>query len=101
MKVKKYCKFCGKEYDGCLTPPKGAVRWQDVACCVDHAIKYFNGIEKVKVSDSKDKSSDSIETTAAPAIEIVDEDIEIDDIIDDEDEDYEEDEDDFDLDEEE
>lgn len=37
----KICKICGKEYPACTTIIKGVFRWQDVACCPEHASEYF------------------------------------------------------------
>ncbi len=36
------CKVCGKDYPYCKTErPDGLYRWQDVACCPEHAAVYF------------------------------------------------------------
>lgn len=45
-KFKKICKVCGKEYTACLTEkaPNTGDRWQDVACCIEHASEYFSKV---------------------------------------------------------
>ena len=40
----RICKICGKEYEYCKTKARGAFRWQDVACCEEHANQYFRAI---------------------------------------------------------
>lgn len=41
----RYCKICGEPYEYCKTEvPAGTNRWQDVACCVEHATEYFKQI---------------------------------------------------------
>lgn len=37
----KTCKVCGKEYEYCNTVTSDRFRWQDVACCKEHATEYF------------------------------------------------------------
>lgn len=48
----KICKICGKEYEYCKTKAHGAFRWQDVACCVEHANQYF---EEIAISRGEKK----------------------------------------------
>lgn len=38
---KRVCKVCGIEYPYCTTVTKDKYRWQDVACCKEHAAQYF------------------------------------------------------------
>jgi len=39
------CKVCGVEYPYCKTLNySGSFRWQDVACCPEHASEYFHAI---------------------------------------------------------
>ena len=41
----RVCKICDKEYPYCKTErPVGLYRWQDVACCPEHAAIYFEQI---------------------------------------------------------
>ena len=42
-KAIRVCKVCGKRYEYCQTALKapGMFRWQDVACCPEHASTYF------------------------------------------------------------
>lgn len=51
-KAKRICKVCGKEYPYCKTWRSTDIfRWQDVACCPEHAAEYF---EQVRVSREKE-----------------------------------------------
>ena len=56
----KICKVCGKEYSYCTTIAKDRFRWQDVACCPEHAMEYFKQVEAARsdkpVADSKTTS---------------------------------------------
>lgn len=53
----RICKVCGKEYPYCKTNrPTGISRWQDVACCVDHAAVYF-----AKIAESRTQSAAPVE----------------------------------------
>ena len=40
------CKTCGKEYPACSTANWGVWRWQDVACCKEHAMEYIALVEQ-------------------------------------------------------
>ena len=41
----RICKICGKEYPYCTTmTPFDGNRWQDVACCIEHATEYFKQV---------------------------------------------------------
>ena len=41
----RICKICGEPYEYCYTEvPVGTNRWQDVACCIEHATQYFKEI---------------------------------------------------------
>lgn len=41
----RICKVCGEPYEYCKTKvPAGTNRWQDVACCIEHAMEYFKAI---------------------------------------------------------
>lgn len=54
--VTKICKVCGQPYKYCNTQVPGAFRWQDVACCREHAQEYFRLIEdsrKPKIDDER------------------------------------------------
>lgn len=44
----KKCKVCGKVYPYCRTQLPGTFRWQDVACCHEHALIYFEQIEQAR-----------------------------------------------------
>lgn len=55
----RVCKVCGATYPYCKTHnTNGNFRWQDVACCIEHATQYFKQIEesrkpKNEVNDSE------------------------------------------------
>lgn len=53
-KFMKRCKVCGKEYESCHTPRPSAStnRWQDVACCAEHAAVYFAAVYKSRANIS-------------------------------------------------
>ena len=41
----RICKICGKEYPYCSTITQfDGNRWQDVACCIEHATQYFKAV---------------------------------------------------------
>lgn len=40
----RFCKICGVEYPYCHTNVANQYRWQDVACCKEHAAEYFAAI---------------------------------------------------------
>ena len=41
----RICKICGKEYPYCKTErPAQLYRWQEVACCPQHAAQYFEAV---------------------------------------------------------
>lgn len=56
----KICKICGKEYEYCKTKAHGAFRWQDVACCVEHANQYFEEIA-ISRGEKKPKETKQVE----------------------------------------
>ena len=44
-KATRICKICGKEYPYCKTEAAiGENRWQDVGCCIEHAMQYFKEV---------------------------------------------------------
>ena len=45
---KRVCKVCGIEYPYCTTVTKDKYRWQDVACCKEHAMQYFAAVAKAR-----------------------------------------------------
>ena len=51
-KVVRKCRVCGKEYEACPPPYMeiNPYRWQDVACCVEHGMEYFEMIEASRSS---------------------------------------------------
>ena len=64
----RICKICGKEYPYCHTITNDAFRWQDVACCKEHAAKYFEKIAISRGEKPAKKSEPKVE--AAPVVEI-------------------------------
>lgn len=49
-KPTKTCRVCGKKYEAC-SPAFGVPtgnRWQDVACCIEHANEYFARVEAAR-----------------------------------------------------
>lgn len=46
------CKICGCEYPYCKTVTKNSFRYQDVACCPEHATEYFRRIELSRMVDA-------------------------------------------------
>ena len=55
-KAIRVCKICGKEYPYCKTwRSKDIFRWQDVACCPEHAAKYFAAVEAARKADTEEK----------------------------------------------
>jgi len=53
----KVCKVCGIEYPYCHTNIPNQYRWQDVACCPEHAAEYF-----AKIAAARSQSIDAIPT---------------------------------------
>lgn len=47
----KTCKVCGKEYEYCNTVTNDRFRWQDVACCKEHATEYFALVAAARAGD--------------------------------------------------
>lgn len=53
----RYCRICGKPYEYCKTNvPAGVNRWQDVACCIEHANEYFKQIAISRGEDVVEES---------------------------------------------
>lgn len=49
MKDTRICKICGKEYKACSPVYfNGVNRWQDVACCQEHGLEYFEQVEAAR-----------------------------------------------------
>ena len=55
MAATRLCSICGAEYEYCHTNAPHQYRWQDVACCKEHAAQYFAEIAK-----SRGQSLDTI-----------------------------------------
>lgn len=80
MPAMKICKVCGAQYEYCHTITTNVFRWQDVACCKEHGIKYFDLINKMRsgkdtVTVSKPESAKSIEDEVTDVTEIISEDV--------------------------
>lgn len=52
----RICKVCGKEYPYCTTITKNVFRWQDVACCQEHAMEYFKLVEDARNEKTLNKN---------------------------------------------
>lgn len=53
------CKVCGKEYPYCMTNVFNAFRWQDVACCEEHAKIYFDLVAKARAENIEQHAEDA------------------------------------------
>ena len=51
----RVCKICGNEYLYCKTRTKNRFRYQDVACCAEHAVEYFRKVEAARANTSENK----------------------------------------------
>lgn len=61
----RFCKICGVEYPYCHTNIPNQYRWQDVACCKEHAAQYFAEIAKSR-NESLNKIPDEYRTLLEP-----------------------------------
>lgn len=71
-KVLKTCKVCGKQYEYCHTALPGIFRWQDVACCREHAQQYFERVEQARAeaeSNANDESAQSSDASESAEVE--------------------------------
>lgn len=55
----KKCKICGCEYPYCKTITQNKFRYQDVACCPEHAAEYFKKIELSRMTVTPDTTHDA------------------------------------------
>lgn len=61
----RICKICDKEYPYCKTDrPTGLYRWQDVACCPEHAAEYFD-----RIAVSRGEKAEDLDKADEPIIE--------------------------------
>lgn len=72
---KKICRVCGKEYFTCVNSKAlyTGDRWQDIACCVEHASEYFAEVYAVRnqnngVDVNTSDTSEQVCVTDEPAI---------------------------------
>ncbi len=67
----KVCKICGKEYECCQTNRRveGVFRWQDVACCVEHAQEYLDLIVKSRTPESVESAEEVPAQTDEPEVD--------------------------------
>lgn len=96
MKATRICKICGKEYPFCRSErPKGTFVYQEVACCKEHAIEYFEKVaasrsggntevQETKIA-SEEISENVKEENVAPVTAVITNEDEYTDFIDDED----------------
>lgn len=61
--VIKQCKVCGKDYKYCNTLIPGVFRWQDVACCREHAQIWFERIEESRKANRNEAVKPPMMTT--------------------------------------
>lgn len=71
--ILKKCKVCGKEYEYCHTLIPGVFRWQDVACCREHALEYFAQVEAARASASSPVPHDNPEVVEEESPTVVEE----------------------------
>lgn len=57
-KAIKICKVCGKEYEYCRTFLPTAFRWQDVACCQEHAQEYLALVEASRAKPQAENTAE-------------------------------------------
>lgn len=68
---RRKCKICGKEYEYCKTERgDGVFRWQDVACCPEHAKEYFAQIAASRGEVTADSASDDVITSPAAVADV-------------------------------
>ena len=61
------CKVCGKEYPYCRTArPDGLYRWDNVACCPEHAAIYFAEVEAARSGASATTEATTLAEEATP-----------------------------------
>lgn len=74
-KSTRICKICNKEYPYCKTEWRGVNRWQDVACCPEHATEYFRRVREARnpqpvveaaVVDNNEMPVEQVETVVPP-----------------------------------
>lgn len=61
--VKKICRVCGKEYEGCKTPHPidNTFRWQDVACSKECGAEYLRSVMIARglITDNQSDKADA------------------------------------------
>lgn len=63
----RICRVCGEPYPYCKTHAPGVFRWQDVACCPEHAAIYFDEVEKARAADAAQQTdSPTVEEIVVP-----------------------------------
>ncbi len=64
----RICRVCGEPYPYCKTHAPGVFRWQDVACCPEHAAIYFDEVERARAADVAQQADGStVEEVVASA----------------------------------
>lgn len=66
--VIKQCKVCGKDYKYCQTYMPEKYRWQDVACCPEHASEYFAQVELARGIKPKEEVQPVAEEIVEPEV---------------------------------
>ena len=60
LKGKAICKICGKEYLMCKPVYyTGVDRWQDVACCPEHGLEYFERVKRDREEEAAKESGNN------------------------------------------
>lgn len=72
----RICKVCNVEYPYCKTArPDGLYRWDNVACCPEHAAIYFAEVEAARsgkpVTVEEEPKGNSIQEEKEPEVEVV------------------------------
>lgn len=74
---KRICRVCGKEYPYCKTNvSKTVFRWQNIACCPEHASIYFENARRLREEREEKKEPQTLEVTEPADIGKADEAIE-------------------------
>lgn len=58
------CRVCGKEYPYCKTNvSKTVFRWQNIACCPEHASIYFENARRLREEREKEKDAQMVQSS--------------------------------------
>ncbi len=68
----RVCKICGKEYEYCNTVTNDRFRWQDVACCQEHATEYFALVAAARAGEQAPVKVDNEQNVASEEVVVPD-----------------------------